>query len=124
MTGSRLSPSRKVLVVLLVLLAALLAAWFADDPRPLQALAVFPLPPLLLAVGVALGRRTAPFWSGVLALAWFCHGVMLAWSATEGRAFALGEVLLALGIVFASSWPGLAARSGKRRRAGAGAAED
>src|SRR5690606_11610436 len=102
--------SRKLLVVLLLALAALFAVWFAGDPRLLQALAVFALPPLLLAVGVAIGRRTAPFWSAVLALGWFCHGVMLAWSSAEGRGFALAEVLLALGIVFAACWPGLQGR--------------
>lgn len=102
--------SRTFLVALLLALAAVFAAWFAHDARLLQAMAVFALPPLLLAVGVAMGRRTAPFWSGVLALGWFCHGVMLAWSSAEDRAFALAETVLALGIVFAACWPGLQAR--------------
>lgn len=112
-------PSQRVLVLLLLVLAAVFAVWFARDPRPLQAAAVFSLPPLLLAGGVAFGRRAATFWSGVFALGWFCHGVMLAWSRADGRAFALAEVALALGIVFASSWPGLQARFGGRGRGGA-----
>ena len=109
-----LATSRRLLAVLLLALAALFAAWFAGDARYLQALAVFSLPPLLLAIGVLARRRTAPFWSGVLALGWFCHGVMLAWARADGRGYALGEVLLALGIIVASSWPGLQGRFGSR----------
>src|SRR5690606_10400433 len=109
-----LPASRKLLAGLLLALAALFAAWFAGDARYLQALAVFAAPPLLLAVGVLARRRTAPFWASVLALAWFCHGVMLAWERADGRAFALAEVALALGIVFAASWPALVARSAGR----------
>lgn len=108
--------SRRVLAALLLALAALFAAWFIRDARYLQALAVFALPPLLLAIGVLSGRRTAAFWSGVLGLGWFCHGVMLAWERADGRGYALGEVLLALGIIVASSWPGLQARFGGRGR--------
>jgi len=119
-----LPASRRLLAVLLLALAALFAAWFAGDARYPQALAVFALPPLLLAIGVLARRRTAPFWSGVLALGWFCHGVMLAWERAEGRGFALAEVALALGIVFAACWPGLRARSRGRARAGDAGAKD
>ena len=110
-----LPPSRRLLAALLLALAALFAAWFAGDARYLQALAVFALPPLLLAAGVLARRRTAAFWASVLALGWFCHGVMLAWERADGRAWALGEIALALGIVFAASWPALRARSGRGR---------
>ncbi|GGK00508.1 DUF2069 domain-containing protein [Luteimonas terricola] len=118
-----LAASQRVLAVLLLALAALFAAWFAGDARYLQALAVFALPPLLLALGVLARRPTAPFWAGVLALAWFCHGVMLAWERADGRGFALGEVALALGIICASCWPGLRGRFGGRRE-GQGRAKD
>ena len=121
--GTRRPASRTLLVVLLLALAAVFAAWFAHDQRLLQALVVFALPPLLLALGVATGRRTAPYWSAVLALGWFSHGVMLAWSSADGRGFALAEVLLALGIVFAACWPGLQARFA-RGRGVRGAAND
>lgn len=116
-----LPPSRRALAVLLLALAVLFAAWFAGDPRYLQALTVFALPPLLLAIGVLARRRTAPFWAGVLALAWFSHGVMLAWERADGRAYALGEIALALAIIAATSWPAMAARFGKRRGSRAGA---
>ncbi|WP_133000710.1 DUF2069 domain-containing protein [Luteimonas arsenica] len=109
-----LPASRRLLAALLLALAALFAAWFAGDARYLQALALFALPPLLLAIGVLARRRTAAFWAGVLALGWFCHGVMLAWERSEGRGYALGEVALALGIIAAANWPGLSARFGSR----------
>lgn len=109
------SGSRRALAALLLALSALFAAWFAGDARYLQALAVFALPPLLLALGVLARRRTAPFWAGVFALGWFSHGVMLAWERSEGRGFALGEIALALGIVTATSWPALRSRFGVRR---------
>ncbi|HEY4528985.1 MAG TPA: DUF2069 domain-containing protein [Luteimonas sp.] len=122
--GAARPATRKLLVVLLLALAAVFTAWFADDARLLQALAVFVLPPALLALGVAMGRRTAPFWSSVLALGWFCHGVMLAWSSPADRGYALAEVLLALGVVFAVSWPALQARGARGTRRGRGAAND
>ena len=57
-------------------------------------------PPLWL--GVALlrggGARTG-FWAGVLALAWFSHGVMVAWTRPPERLFACAEIALAVGIV-------------------------
>ena len=52
---------------------------------------------------------------GVFALFWFSHGVMVAWSEPDQRAFALIEVLLALLVVYASSIDGMRARFGKAR---------
>ena len=103
----------RVLVGALLALGVLFVAWFADDPRPAVALSVFALPPLLLAVARWRGHRKASFWAGVLALGWFSHGVMVAWTRPAERGFALAEVALALVIVLASSWPGLRARSAR-----------
>ncbi|MBJ7576184.1 DUF2069 domain-containing protein [Luteimonas sp. MC1828] len=111
--------SRWALAALLAVLALLFAAWFRDDPRYLQALAVFALPPLLLMAGVLLGSRVAAFWSGVFGLGWFCHGVMVGWERAAGRGYALAEVALALAIIVAASWPGLSARFGRRGQGGA-----
>lgn len=110
-----LPASRRLLAALLLALAALFAAWFAGDARYLQALAVFALPPLLLALGVLARRRSAPFWSGVLALAWFSHGVMLAWERAAERGWALAEIALSLAIVAATCWPALRARHQRGR---------
>lgn len=106
---------RLALAAALAALAALFAAWFRDDPQPLAALAVFALPPLLLLAGVLRGSRVAAFWSGVLGLGWFCHGVMLAYDRPAERGYALAEVVLALAIIFAASLPGLRARFGRGR---------
>ena len=110
-----MTASARVLVGALLALGALHVAWFAGTPHPWVALGVFALPPWLLAAARWSGRTRAAFWSGVLALAWFSHGVMVAWTRPPERAFALAEVALAVAIVVASSWPGLRARSRRRR---------
>ena len=76
---------------------------------------MFALPPLALAAATLRGWRTASFWAGVLALGWFSHGVMVAWSRGGERGYALAEVALALVIVFAASLPGLRARFARKR---------
>ena len=104
--------ARRVLMGALFALAALYAAWFARS-GDWAAVAVFALPPALLAVLAARRVRTAAFWSGVLALAWFAHGVMVAWSDAAHRGPALAEVALALLVIGAGNFEALRAR---RRR--------
>jgi len=101
----------------LLALAVLFSAWFLGRGHLWTALLVFIAPPLLLAIGVLRGSRLAGFWSGVLGLLWFSHGVMDAWSDPAVRAFALVEVVLAIVIIFLASWPGLVARFGGRGKA-------
>ena len=67
-----------------------------------------------LSTASRIRRWFAGFWASVLALAWFCHGVMIAWSSPDERVLALLETALAVVIVFAASWPGLHARFGRR----------
>jgi uncharacterized membrane protein len=50
----------------------------------------------------------------VLALLWFSHGVMVAWTRPPERGYALAEVALAVAIVLIASVPGLRARFAKR----------
>ena len=107
--------ARNILIVALLLLATLYAFWFAHDAHPVAALLVFALPPALCAIAVATGRRTAGFWSGVFALAWFSHAVMVAWTRPPERMFAISALVLSLAIVFAASAPGLRARFAKPR---------
>lgn len=109
--------ARAVLLLSLVALAALYATWFARDPDPWAEWVVFALPPALLAVGVWQRRRTAGFWSAVLALFWFSHGVMVAWSRPPERGFALAALALAVVVVFAASLPGLQGRFAGKRKA-------
>ena len=106
---------RAILVAALALVAMLYAWWFARDAHRFAALLVFALPPALLAISVARGRRTAGFWSGVCALAWFSHAVMVAWTRPPERGFAFAAIALSLVVIFAASLPGLRARFAKRR---------
>lgn len=107
--------ARKALIVALLLLAVLYALWFARDAHPVAALLVFALPPALFAIAVAAGRRTAPFWSGVFALGWFSHAVMVAWTRPAERGFALAALALSIAIVLAASLPGLRMRFSRRK---------
>lgn len=102
------------LATVLLALAALFAVWFAHDRHWPASQLVFTAPPLLLALGVVTGRGKAMFWAGVLALFWFSHGVMSAWSHPETAHFAWLELLLALAVIGVSSAPGLRRRFSKR----------
>jgi len=103
-----------VLALLLVALAVLFAVWFAQDKHWLATQLVFTLPPLLLALGVLVRRGKATFWAGVLALFWFSHGVMSAWSHPEVALWAWLELGLALAVIGVASTPGLRRRFGRR----------
>jgi uncharacterized membrane protein len=104
---------RAMLVASLAALTLLYAAWFWHEP---VALVVFGLPAALLALLAWRGGARAGFFAGVLALLWFSHGVMVAWTRAPERAFAGGEILLALAIVWFASLPGLRARFGGGRK--------
>jgi len=110
----RASMARNVLLLALMGLAALYAVWFSDDRHWLAAQGVFTAPPLALAIALRLGWRKAGFWSSVLALGWFSHGVMSAWSHPENRVLALVAIALSLLVIFTASLPGLRARFSRR----------
>ncbi len=107
--------ARQVLVAALLALAALFVAWFAPQPSARVALAVFALPPVLLAALALRGSRKAAFWAGVFALGWFSHGVMVAYSRPGERGYAIAEIVLALVIILAGNLPGLRARFARKR---------
>lgn len=110
MTGSRL-----VLGLALFSLSLLFSVWMHEDRYRTAALLVFALPPLLLLAGVVRGSRKAAFWSGVLGLLWFCHGIIVAYGRPEERAWGSAEIVLAVVVVMASSWPGVAGRFRKKK---------
>lgn len=112
---------RPLLAIALLALSALFAWWFRDDRHFGATLAVFTLPPLLLAIGARIGARLAVFWSGVLALGWFSHGVMTAWSHPQARLAGWIELVLALVVIFVASGDGLRARLGRKGKTGAAA---
>ena len=104
---------RSTLLLALIALAALYTWWFLHDKHWLATQVVFTAPPLLLAIALRLGWQRAPFWAGVFALFWFSHGVMQAWSEPVGRGFALGEIVLALAVVYTACIDGIRARFGR-----------
>jgi len=108
------SMARRVLIVALIALTGLYLLWFAATPHPWVALAIFALPPALLAMAALRRYSRSAFWAGLLALAWFSHGIMVAWTRPPERLFALAEVVLAVAVVFAASLPGLRARFAKK----------
>jgi uncharacterized membrane protein len=63
----------------------------------------------------AWNSARARLCAGILALFWFSHGVMSAWSHADTRLLALTETSLALLLVMAVSWNGLHARFVRRR---------
>src|SRR5690606_29350267 len=75
----QLNGARRTVRFALLALAALFVAWFGLG-GDWVALAVFALPPLLLAAWLPRAPVLAGFWAGVFALGWFSHGVMVAWS--------------------------------------------
>ena len=109
-----MTPARRRLRVALLALMLLYGAWFGGAAQWVT-LAVFALPPLLLALALPRHGARAGFWAGVLALLWFSHGVMVAWTRAPERVPALLEVALALLVVFAASLPGLRSRFGRKR---------
>ncbi len=82
--------SHRLAGVALLAVALLYIAWFHDDRHAAAALLVFALPPLLLALPAWRGGRRAAFWGGVLALFWFSHGVMVAYTR-PAEGFFLGR---------------------------------
>jgi uncharacterized membrane protein len=106
--------SRRVLISALIVLTGVYLLWFGALPSPWAALLVFALPPMVLAMAALRGARTAGFWAAVLALGWFSHGVMVAWTRAPERLFAWAEIVLALVVIFAASLPGIRARFSRR----------
>ena len=108
----------RLLLAALFGLVGLYVFWFATNPWP--ALLVFAAPPLLLALAAWKGSDRSAFWAAVLALFWFSHGVMVAWTRPLESGLASIEIVLALAVIFVASLPGLRARfskqGGSRRR--------
>ena len=106
--------SKRLLAIALLALAVLFGLWAARGAHLLASLLVLVLPPLLLALAAWRGWPRAGFVAGVLALFWFSHGVMQAWSEPVGRGFALGEIVLALAVVYTACIDGIRARFGRK----------
>ncbi|RYE77089.1 MAG: DUF2069 domain-containing protein [Oxalobacteraceae bacterium] len=114
-----MSKSQWMLALALFALSVLFSLWFHDSEFRIALMVFFTVPPLLLLVGVLSRRAKASFWSGVLGLFWFSHGVMEAYAVPAERSYAVVEIVLAVVIVLASSWSGLSARFGRKKIKGA-----
>ncbi|MEO5623742.1 MAG: DUF2069 domain-containing protein [Dokdonella sp.] len=102
----------------LVLLQFAWYLWLAPpaNAQPGIALALT-LPPLLLPLlALRTSSRRALLWVGIIALFYFCHGVVAAWVIPAARMPALLEVVLCLTLIGALGWN---ARGYKRARAAA-----
>jgi len=110
-------PRQRPLAAVLLALALLYGYRFHADPHLLAALLVFVGPALILLITLFIGWKRAPLSAGLLALAWFTHGVMSAWTQPLWLWCAWLEILLSLIIIGLVSIPGLRARfSAKRSR--------
>ncbi|HRQ64731.1 MAG TPA: DUF2069 domain-containing protein [Xanthomonadaceae bacterium] len=98
-----MSAHRAAALICAVMILNLLAwyLWWAPPTlMPLWLVLGLLLPPLLLAlVGLLRGHRSAPFWAGVAALFYFCHGISEAWTEAAARVPALIEAVLAAALV-------------------------
>jgi uncharacterized membrane protein len=114
----RLSTARRAGFALVLALAALTLAWQVFDlwPGGSTVAALMLGLPIAAVLGLHVaGRRSATFWSGVLALFAFSHGVMEAWAEAAARTPALAEIAISVALVLAASWDGLRARASRRR---------
>jgi uncharacterized membrane protein len=111
------SRAHRLAVAMLVALVALQFAWHAPQPTGWLGAAVYALPLLWVGLLVAARRHGAFFWTGVLALPYFCHGIAEAFAVPPDRWMAVAEALLAGALALAVSWDGLRARRARRRAA-------
>ncbi|WP_300617216.1 DUF2069 domain-containing protein [Dokdonella sp.] len=97
---------------LLVLLQPAWYLWLAPPANGNGLLALaFTLPPLLLPLlALRTGAKRALLWVGIVALFYFCHGVVAAWVYPSARVPALLEVLLCVVLIATLGWATRAAR--------------
>ena len=102
------------------LLVLLQPAWYLWLAPPAGGSALFALlltlPPLLLPLlALRTSVRRAVLWVGIIALFYFCHGIVAAWVIPSARLPALLEVTLCVILI---GTLGADARSDKRKRVG------
>lgn len=103
----------------LVLLQLVWYLWLAPPAGGSAAFALLlTLPPLLLPLlALRTGTRRALLWVGIVALFYFCHGIVAAWVIPVARLPALLEVLLCIVLIGTLGWD---ARGHRRRRTNRG----
>lgn len=113
-----MTPERIGVAAWIALVALQLAWYLAIAPpatgSPWLALALT-LPALLLPLlALRTGLARALFWVAVVALFYFCHGVVAAWTSPEARIPAIVECVLCVVSIFAI---GAIGKRDRRRRA-------
>jgi uncharacterized membrane protein len=74
--------------------------------------------PLAAVLVLHLARRpSARFWSGVVALLTFCHGITEAWTLPGALTPGLVEAVVSALAVTSASWDGMRARFARKRPA-------
>ncbi len=91
------------------LLVLLQLAWYLWLAPPANANSTFALmltlPPLLLPLfALRTSASRALLWVGIVALFYFCHGIVAAWVIPSARIPALLEVLLCVILIGALGW--------------------
>jgi uncharacterized membrane protein len=103
--------AERIGVLAWVALIALQFAWYLVIARPEGAspwIAIALMVPALLLPLFALknGVRRALFWVAVLALFYFCHGIVAAWIAPNARMPAIVECALCVVVICTVGWIG------------------
>lgn len=118
---------RRVAIALLAALILLKLAWHAWLAPPLRfplgfvlGLALIPL--LIPALIACFDLRRGAFWAGFVALAYFSHGIMEAWTTPAVRLLAHLEWIIATLLIVAVGIAGLNERRDARARAAASGA--
>lgn len=90
------------LVALHLLWHSVIAPPLNGSPLLALSLTAGPLLLPLFALRRSVGR--ALLWVGILALFFFCHGVVAAWGEPRVRLLAIVEILLCLSLIAALGW--------------------
>ena len=75
---------------------------------------LFALPLIPVCILILIKHRTFAFWGGALALFYFSHGIMEAWAVRELWPLGMGEALISVWVIIASSTDGMKARFAKK----------
>jgi uncharacterized membrane protein len=90
-------------------LVVLHAAWYLwlappQSGSPWLALALTVVPLLLPLAALRRSAQRALLWVGILALFYFCHGVVAAWGEPQVRALAWVEIALCVALIGVLGW--------------------
>lgn len=111
---------RLIVTLSLLALLAIQLSWHLLLPEAIGTaswiwLLIGATPVLACLLALWLDRASALFWSGVLALLYFCHGVMEGWSLSgTASAVAWLEAVVSVALVLAVGAEGLARRRAQR----------